>query len=369
MRFGAGFHPGWLADDPTTRLDLPPGVALIEGGVREVNNWFTQSAHPHAEFSLHLARSPITDPPDEHQAFIQHIARGVSELPVCSVGLHLSGPRSSGIGVLGMSSHYSASPELEARAIRFVECLRREVQYPIWLENANYYSVSADEVVRNWESFSLIVEATGASVIADLTHLYIEAKNLGLTPAALLGLVPWRRVTEVHLAGFVSGKDGALHDGHSQPVSPEIWELLELALTHFPLDTNGLTITVEHTDLVWGRKRDAYGEDFARARELVAAVQTRTADSRAASAMQYGLGYVQHLLVQRIPQLDVAVCQQGWELRSLIEAWVLEVTKSLGHRITLSMAEVPPEEQALTEELAPSFLNFLKRKAAHADRD
>lgn len=370
IRFGAGFHPGLLSSDPTRGLPQPEGVSFVEGGVRELQQWSTRGVSPAIDFSLHLARTPITDPDDAHLPFIDHIRRSIAGAPVCSIGIHLCGPRSTGLGRLGMSSHYAAEHALEQRAIRFVSLMRKHLNAPIWLENANYYTGSASEVVENWRSFTRIVEATGAKVIADLTHLYIEAKNLGLSPEVFLGLIPWSHVVEIHLAGVIAGRDGALHDGHSQTIAPEIWQLLDLALAHFlHARDEELVITVEHTDLIWSNRREVYQEDFARAQELAAASRSRARPSRASAAVQYGIGYLQRLLLQRIPGLDEAIAQPGWNLRSLVEEWISDLTLR-GHGVALSIAEVSPEERAMVEDLAPSFLSFLKEKArrSHAVR-
>lgn len=361
ISFGAGFNTRFLSHEESDRLPLPPGVSYIEMGFREFSRWRSEN-HPDIGASLHLSRSPIADEPVDQDAFLAYVAAQTHEFELASIGLHLTGPQASGIGRFGFSSHYMADPVSEKNAIRFIEALRTMTGAPVWIENANFYSADAREVLRCWASVKRILDKTGTRLIVDLAHLVIEARNLGLDPADHLGLPPWDLVKELHLSGIVQGPDGALHDGHANPVHPEVWSLLSRCLTSFGLIESDIVITVEHTDPDWGSKRDSFYSDFAAAQAAVSKAAAVPPRSRQSDATRYALGNLLRLSCQRVPKLKAAVEQRGLNLRTLLDDYLEDALGRRRRRLVLSLEEVPPPLVADAEEAIPGFVEFVKER-------
>lgn len=72
--------------------------------------------------------------------------------------------------------------------------------------------------------------ATGCGLHLDVTNVYINAKNFGFCPRALIDGLPAGSVRLMHVVGFGQYEDGELADTHDQDIQPEIFDLTEYAL-------------------------------------------------------------------------------------------------------------------------------------------
>lgn len=364
LTYGAGCNPAYLHS--AAALRLPSSVRHVEVGLREYEIW-CRNAPSEVELSLHLARTPVTEEARAQDTFIVYLCRVLNAVqdatgrkPV-SIGLHLTGPRDSGMGWLGFSSHYLPSPQAESRAARFIERLRQAAESEVWIENANFYTDSASASLGAWESTTRICDRTGAGIIVDLSHLTVDAHNNGLSPYALLGAVPWRHTVELHLSGIIEGKDGAFHDGHSKPIYPFVWALLNQCLQGLLPADRRVALTIEHTDPCWVTQRAAHDSDFAALSDAVEIV--RAIPHAAARADQYARGYLRRLLKQWLPRA-VTVCEaREVSFDTVVDEWLSEVRHS-GRRIVLTEEEVPPEERDAVCIATKDFAVHLRRRFA-----
>lgn len=216
MSIGIGYNPLIIRDSKL----IPNFVNFVECGPYDLHNFIGHKLS--SNLSVHIARTPMCESNEEQNYFVEHLDNILKEYKYVSIGIHVTGPRSSGIGKYGFSSHYSYSEKNENRIIKFVKKLQDAFSTEVWLENVNFYSSSKSEVFRNHESINRICEKTASGIVADLTHLYVDAFNVCIDPASLIGAVNWSCVKEIHLAGTVSSSDGAQHDGHSQPVPTDV---------------------------------------------------------------------------------------------------------------------------------------------------
>lgn len=360
LRLGASYHPFHTLRG-SKRLALPPGVSFVELGLYELEKWMRQDPVPDVALSLHLARTPVCEPERAQRAFVAHLLESSDRCRLASVGLHVTGPRDSGIGRLGFSSHFVPGERSERQARRFIGMLQDAFGLPVWIENANFYSPDPRETVAAWASIRALCDRTGARAIVDLSHAFIDASNTGLEPAVLLGAVPWDAVAEIHLSGVARSKDGALHDGHSQPVAEAVWTLFELCVASLLPRGSEVVATVEHSDHSWGERREEYFADFEKARELAARAAAKPAVARAADARDYAFGYLGKIVARRIPGLEEACRRKGAAVPELLRAWA-EAEERAGRRIVLTLEEVPPSERDGVVLAAEGFLDFVKRR-------
>lgn len=107
------------------------------------------------------------------------------------------------------------------------------------VENLVAYMDLAGSTMSETAFFSRLVERTGCGLLIDLNNLLVNAKNQGSTaPLAVaqqwLTEIPAAAVAELHLAGYTPPLPGQLIiDDHSQPVSPECWQLYTFAIERF----------------------------------------------------------------------------------------------------------------------------------------
>lgn len=359
LKLGIGYHPSFSFGDGST-LALPQAAELMELGLAELKDWRASPRYrKEVGLSLHLSRSPITEDERSQDAFIEHLRASISDARLVSVGLHVTGERGEGIGRFGFSSHFAASAEKERRAARFASAVTERLGVPVWLENANFYSGSQEEVLAGWDSLRRICALSGAKVILDLSHMAIDAHNVGLEPSACLGAVPWPLVAEVHLSGIVEG-GGAWHDGHSLPVHSATWALLESCLTLLVSRSNGIFLTIEHTDVSWRDRVAEFEADCSRLTALAAATRRPRVADRRAEADGYAKSYLKRLLKRQIPKLEAACVERGVSFDALFQEWLLQRVETDGLRLSLTPDELAPSDALESRVAAPDFLDYAK---------
>jgi hypothetical protein len=359
LKLGVGYHPAFSFGDGAT-IALPRAAELMELGLAELKDWrASPKLRKEMGLSLHLSRSPITEDERSQDMFIEHLRASIGDARLVSVGLHVTGERGEGIGRFGFSSHFAASAEKERRAARFASAVAERLGAPVWLENANFYSGSQEEVLACWDSLRRICAASDAKVILDLSHMAIDAHNVGLELSACLGAVPWPLVAEVHLSGIVEG-GGAWHDGHSLPVHSATWALLESCLTLLASRPNDIFLTLEHTDVSW---RDCVAEfeaDCSRLTALAASTRRAFGADRGEEADGYAKGYLKRLLKRQIPKLEAACVERGISFDTLFQEWLLQRVETEGLRLSLTADELAPSDAAASRVAAPDFLAYTK---------
>jgi len=365
IRIGAGYNQFFIAEDKLEKLPIHSAVTHVELGMSEYVRW---CANPpkQLKLSLHLARTPICENNNSQDIFVNYLTdflhseeRHSDVLPT-SIGVHLIGPRNQGIGRYGFSTHYTNSVKHNAQACCFVDQMQNRLNLPIWIENANFYSSSAREIISTWLGIKSICESTDARLILDLSHLFIDCSNNNMSPYNILSLLPWSQICEIHLSGVIQGGDGNFHDGHSNPISAPIWSLLEECLSVFISKDSNLIVTIEHTDPEWNSTRDTYHSDF---EKLLAMLDksSLTVDTHI-DADRYAYAYLKKLLKQWIPLLPRACLQRNLSFDGIYGSWIKDLHNNCDHRIALSRDEVPPEELVNVVIAAEDFLKFAKAR-------
>jgi uncharacterized protein (UPF0276 family) len=364
FRLAAGFNYAYERAGQAG-LKYHPEVELVEMGIPELRKLGQSSVSARLQISLHLSRAPITEHADAQAAFIEHVEALLAQLAlqvrdrVTSIGLHLTGSRYEGIGLLGGAERFRANAESESRAKQFIERLRARTALPVWLENANIYSANAEDVLASWHATRRIVEDAGADIIVDLAHLIAESHNIELDPRIVLGAIPWARATEIHLSGIREGADGKMHDGHGFAIHDQVWNLLPQAMALAEMSQSGTVwINVEHTPPSWAEKADLLRADFDR---VALAIRTaRPAPAFMADTRQYMLGYLKYIIRGQIPLLEPALAQRNLSLDGVLGTWIREM-ESNGRRIIFDADEVAAVELGSSAVLTHEFLGYAKR--------
>lgn len=358
-RYGAGHNPAFLSPVRGSPIPFPAGIDLIEMGLAQLKYWHEWPGAPsNTAVSLHLSRSPICENDAAQDSFIEHLAVKTKGLSICSIGVHITGPRDSGIGIYGLSPHYDVSPVYEERAIRFIRRATERLGIPVWIENANFYSSDANEILASWASIRRICDATEARVIFDASHAVIDASNVGIAPEAVLGAVPWDRVVEIHLSGIVEGPDGALHDGHSLPVHAKTWGILKTCINGFIKPDQQIYLTIEHTEPTWVDAPDKLAADFVKVRTLVSQNTSTPKRAYTKESPGYARSYLKKLMRRYIPKLEPACAQRGVSFDALFNDWIKQRVEIDGMRICITQDELAPGEETNNVVAAPDFLKF-----------
>ncbi len=356
--YGAGYNLGFISSNENKALMIPEFVTHIELGMAELKRWNLQKIRPDVSLSLHLARTPITEENDSQEKFIEYLHENFSAIKLISIGVHLIGFRSEGIGKFGFSSHFTSSDINNKQAIRFIKKLKQQFEIPIWLENANFYSDCIVDILNVWQSIKWICENSGAELIVDLSHLIIDARNNNLNPMTLLGAIPWQYVVEVHLSGVTISANGSWHDGHSKFIHPEVWDLLKVCINFFLDNNKQIFLTIEHTDPVWTGKQKDYIIDFLKLKSMIEKIELPKNDYKNLADL-YAKSYLKKLLKQWSPMLISALEEKNISFDITFDNWIEKVLKNK-QRVVLTSAEILPSEIDKVCIACPDFLNYVK---------
>jgi len=358
MRLACSYNPQFYEGE----LSPYKKVELMELGFLAYktvfgNNKQIAKKYDGISLSLHVSRSPITEKAENQDIFIsEKIEQIKDDERIVSVGFHLCDDRRENIGKYGFSSHYTSSSIKEAHAIRFIKNVKNVTRKDVWMENANFYSSSPEEIVNNWRSFNHIIKCSKAKSIIDLSHLVIDCSNNNIDPSLLVGLIDWKSVAEVHLSGIVTGRDGTLHDGHSNPVSPKVWELLS-KIRQLGLLEDNIYCNIEHSDGTWGSSPREYFNDFDILESIFSSdIHYRNKEN---NALQYAKGYLKTLISQEVTNLDKISSHFDLTNKDLLDAWLNHLQKEK-FRLSLSRDDMDSEIKKDSIYFVDSFIQYIE---------
>lgn len=357
VNLACGFNPNFF----TGAIRPHSKVKLIEIGFRAYRHIFRDNFcidNYYGKFSLHISRSPITEVKKHQKDFITDNMKGfASNSKLQSIGYHIMGERTSNIGKYGFTSHYTPSKLREERAINFINLTRDTTGVDVWLENANFYSSDLKSILLSWQSIIKISEYTNTKIIFDISHLIIDCLNCNASPNIIIGMIPWDRVSEVHLSGIITGKNGILHDGHSEPINDFTWEILDLLLKNKLLG-KGTYLNIEHTDSDWHLKLKLYENDFNILNNKISTYDPiSSTETIRHDASRFAKGYVKKILADHIENLQ-DICQEiGKSKEILLSEWIIFIEKNA---VNLCLTKEEEDGNINNRYITNSFRDYIK---------
>jgi uncharacterized protein len=103
---------------------------------------------------------------------------------------------------------------------------------PLCLENVSTYVEFNTSEMTEWDFIAELTKRTGCWLLLDVNNVYVSSFNHGYDAAAFLNAIPRDRVIQFHLAGH-SEMGTHIIDTHDHPVTPEVWDLYEMAVRRF----------------------------------------------------------------------------------------------------------------------------------------
>jgi uncharacterized protein (UPF0276 family) len=101
---------------------------------------------------------------------------------------------------------------------------------PVAFENVTYYAHLGARELDEAEFIRRILARCDAGLLLDVNNVFVNSRNHGFDPFALIAALPLERVVELHVAGHEREPDGLLLDTHGAPVDDQVRELLEFTL-------------------------------------------------------------------------------------------------------------------------------------------
>ncbi|WP_437775871.1 DUF692 domain-containing protein [Sorangium sp. So ce1097] len=105
------------------------------------------------------------------------------------------------------------------------------LERPMAIENITYYLAPGRAALDEADFLVEVLERAGCGLLLDVNNLYVNGRNHGVDPAALLEKIPPGRVVAMHVAGHAWRDDaGVLVDTHGAPVIAPVLDLLARAV-------------------------------------------------------------------------------------------------------------------------------------------
>jgi uncharacterized protein (UPF0276 family) len=146
---------------------------------------------------------------------------------------HLAFTRAGGLAIGHLATLPSTREAVEVVA-RNIEEARRQIGVPFILENITASVLLPGAEMTEPGFLTAVLDATGCGWLCDVTNLYTNAVNQGLSLVESLDAWPWDRVVQMHFAGG-HWHDGVLVDSHAHATAPEVWQALDAAVSRSPV--------------------------------------------------------------------------------------------------------------------------------------
>lgn len=168
------------------------------------------------------------DPPPED--YLERLGRFARRVPVTEYSEHLTCTRAGEENV----SCFVAIPFTDlgvAATVANAKRVARVVGLPFLLENICYHFPIPGSVMSEAEFFARVVREVDCGILLDITNVYINAANHHYDAHEFIRTLPTDRIVQAHYCGYFRKPDGYLLDTHAEITPPEVWALLEDALT------------------------------------------------------------------------------------------------------------------------------------------
>lgn len=100
---------------------------------------------------------------------------------------------------------------------------------PLAVENTSSYAVPPGSTMSEAEFVTRVLERADCQLLLDVNNVYVNARNHGFDPRAMIGALPLGRVCQIHVAGH-EVTDRGLIDTHAESISEDVFELLAWTL-------------------------------------------------------------------------------------------------------------------------------------------
>ncbi len=155
-----------------------------------------------------------------------------------------------------------------------VDAVRRALGVPLAVENVSAYAHPGAADFDEADFLSEVCRNSDARLLLDVNNVYVNARNHGFDPYAMVARLPLDRVVQIHVAGHWTGPDGLRVDTHGEPVCDDVYDLLDFTLRrtgpvpvllerdqNFP-PWDDLVAELQRLDALWHRATRGVGSDL-----------------------------------------------------------------------------------------------------------
>jgi uncharacterized protein (UPF0276 family) len=158
------------------------------------------------------------------QAHLDEILRVADQVNTIDLSDHLCLTEAGGVEV-GQLTPLPCTFAAADAVCRNVDAIQARIPWPFLIENIAHRFAFPSPQMSEPDFIDLVLRRTGCHLLLDLHNLHANAENFQFDPFEWLAALDLRRVAAVHLAGGHVDDEGALVDGHDNPVPPRVWDL------------------------------------------------------------------------------------------------------------------------------------------------
>jgi uncharacterized protein len=136
-------------------------------------------------------------------------------------------------------AHGAASHDLlpmpwnEEAVAHFAKRIREaqaELPCELAVENISYYLKPIGSTLDDGEFVDAVVREAGCKLMLDVNNVYVNSRNHGNDPKAILAKMPLDRVVQIHVAGHYYEEPDFILDTHAEPLCDDVYDLLAWTL-------------------------------------------------------------------------------------------------------------------------------------------
>lgn len=175
------------------------------------------------EVALHGVSLSLASPEDLDVRYLKELKSFADELQPVRVSDHLCWSSLGGHHWHDLLPFPYTEENLE-RIIKKVHLWQDILKRPLVLENLSAYALSNLSTMSECAFLSELSKRTSCQILLDVNNMVVNARNFGIDPFSELLNFSMDSIAQVHLAGFIEGKEFVI-DTHSEPPHPATWEL------------------------------------------------------------------------------------------------------------------------------------------------
>jgi uncharacterized protein (UPF0276 family) len=229
------------AEIPAIRwLECHPENYMRRGGLWPRNLERCRERWPFATHGLAMSLGGV-DPLDP--AYFATLRRFLADLEVPWHSDHLCFSVAHGV-----ATHDLLPMPWNESTVRHFAARIREAQdrlpTTLAVENVSYYVRPRGSDLDDGEFVAGVVRESGCKLMLDVNNVWVNAKNHGHDPKAVLAKMPLDQVVQIHVAGHWYEEPDFIIDTHSESVCDEVYDLLAWTLER----TGRVPILLERDD-------------------------------------------------------------------------------------------------------------------------
>lgn len=111
-----------------------------------------------------------------------------------------------------------------------IEEAQSKLGCPLAVENISYYLKPVGSTLDDGEFVDAVVRTSKCKLMLDVNNVYVNARNHGDDPKAILGKMPLDQVVQIHVAGHFYEEPDFILDTHAEPLCDDVYDLLAWTL-------------------------------------------------------------------------------------------------------------------------------------------